>query len=212
MNKCYKYEIRPNKYQSELIQKTFGCCRFVYNQFLDLKIKLWQKYKISLTFFKCNLLLTCLKNEYEWLKEPDKNALQNALRNLDNAYQGFFKNGRGFPKFKSKHYSTKSYKTNLSGKNIEFLGNKIKLPKLGKIKLLGGEKLIPQGRIISATISQNPDGKYYVSICCELEKMEQLPKTGRQTGIDLGIKEFATFSDGLSIDNPRFYGTLEPKI
>ena len=112
MLKTYKYRIYPNKKQEELIQKTFGCVRFVYNQCLAYKIDKYKNENISINKFDCNNYKNqVLKKEYEWLKEVDKFALDNAVINMDNAYQKFFKEHAGYPKFKSKHNNKKSYKT-----------------------------------------------------------------------------------------------------
>ena len=199
MEKAYKFRIYPNKRQQTLLQKTFGCVRFVYNHFLAKKIEMYKQDKTNLTFVQCSKELTSLKQEIEWLKEPDKCALQNALKNLDVAYKNFFSRVKvGFPKFKSKHDRHNSYRT--SGV-IKFLGNKIQLPKLGKIKVKDKRVRI-EGRILNATVSQKPDGKYYVSICCTDVAENVLPKVKKSIGIDLGIKEFAITSD----KNRRDYG------
>ena len=102
MEKGFKYRIYPNKRQQELIQKTFGCTRFIYNYFLDLKISKYKDDKKSLSYNDMSKLLTQLKQENDWLKEPDKDSLQKSLKNLDMAYQKFFKEHAGYPKFKSK--------------------------------------------------------------------------------------------------------------
>ena len=102
MEKAYKFRIYPNKTQEILIQKTFGCVRFVYNYFLDKRITAYKEDKVTLTFNKCSKELTKLKQELIWLKEPDKDALQKSLKDLDMAYQKFFKEHSGYPKFKSK--------------------------------------------------------------------------------------------------------------
>ena len=113
MEKAYKFRIYPNRTQEILIQKTFGCVRFVYNYFLDKRIKAYEADKTTLTYNKCSSELTKLKQELVWLKEPDKCSLQNALKQLDAAYQNFFKRiEAGYPKFKSKKNRHKSYKTN----------------------------------------------------------------------------------------------------
>ena len=115
-NKAYKYRIYPNKAQGELIQKTFGCVRFVYNHFLEDRINAYKETGESRTFFQQNKMLTALKQEHLWLQEPDKNALQNALRYLNTAYQNFFRRVKnheapGFPKYKNKKSGRKSYTT-----------------------------------------------------------------------------------------------------
>ena len=202
MEKAYKYRIYPNKEQQILIAKTFGCCRFVYNYYLDKKIQAYKENKTSLNYYDCANNLKDLKKEFEWLKEVDVLSLQSSLKNLDNAYQKFFKEHSGFPKFKSKKTHRFSYKTKSVNNNIRFLNNHIKLPKLGWVKVR--DKQIPQGRILNATISQEPSGKYYCSICCTDVEIQPLPQTNNQVGIDLGIKDFAITSDGVKYSNPKY--------
>ncbi len=114
MLKAYKYRIYPNKQQEEQIQKTFGCCRFVYNQMLAYRKELYETKKESMSKIDCNNYVNqVLKKEYEWLKEVDKFALTNAIYNMDSAYQRFFKEHTGYPKFKSKRNKKKLYSTNL---------------------------------------------------------------------------------------------------
>ena len=202
MEKAYKYRIYPNKRQKELLAKSFGCCRFVYNHFLNKRIETYQTEQKTLTYNQCSSELTKLKSELEWLKEPDKCSLQNALKDVDRAYKNFFKNNAGFPKYKSKKTHRFSYRTNATNGNIAYLGKHIKLPKLGMVKTR--TRLIPQGRIINATISQEPSGKYYVSLCCTDVEISKFEKTGNEIGIDLGIKSFAVTSNGDSISNPKY--------
>lgn len=199
MEKSYKYRIYPNKKQKEIIAKTFGCCRFVYNKYLAERIERYKNKKESYTYNQCSSDLTQLKKELEWLKEVDATALQSSLKDLDMAYQKFFKEHAGYPKFKTKKSHKFSYKSKC---NIEYCYKYIKLPKLGMVKTKN--KLIPQGRILNATISQEASGKYYVSLCCTDVDNKPLPKTNGEIGIDLGIKEFCITSDGESIPNPHY--------
>ena len=120
---------------------------------------------------------------------------------LDKAYKNFF-SGSGYPKFKSKKDNRKSYRTNYTNNNIEFLDKWIKVPKLGRLKIR--DKIKPQGRIINATITQVPSGKYYISLCCTDVEVEKLESTNKNVGIDLGIKDFAITSDEISIENPKY--------
>lgn len=106
MIKAYKFRVYPNKEQQLLFAKTFGCARFVYNYYLHKKIELYKSSKEGLSYNKCSADLTQLKKELMWLKEVDKWSLQNSLKNLDSAYQKFFKEHSGFPKFKSKKKHT----------------------------------------------------------------------------------------------------------
>lgn len=208
--KSYRYRIYPNKKQRELIQKTFGCSRFVYNYYLNKRKELYETEKRRFSFYDCSKDLTQLKQEYEWLKEPDKNALQNSLKDLNFAYERFFSGENNYPKFKSKKDNYKSYRTNGPLGRIRFENNYIRLPKLNFVKTK--EKRFPQGRILNATVSQEPSGRYYCSICCGDVEIEQLPKTNQSIGIDLGLVDFAVLSDGTKIDNPRFYEKSEKKI
>lgn len=208
--KAYKYRIYPNKQQQELIQKTFGCTRFVYNYYLNKRKETYEKDKATFTYNMCSKNLTQLKKELIWLKEPDKDSLQKSLKDLDMAYQKFFKEHSGYPKFKSKKDRHKSYRTSCTNNNIRFENKHIKLPKLGLVKVR--DKQIPQGRILNATISQESNGQYYCSLCCTDVEFVQYEKTSQNIGIDLGLVDFAILSDGNKIDNPRFYEKLEKKL
>lgn len=202
VEKAYKYRIYPNKRQNEIIDKTFGCCRFVYNYYLAKKIEIYKRDKKTLTYVQCANDMKKLKSELEWLKEVDSTALQSSLRDLDSAYQKFFKEHSGYPKFKSKKTHRYSYKSKCNNGNIQYCDRHIKLPKLGMVKTKN--KLIPQGRILNATVSQEPSGKYFVSLCCTDVDIKPLEKTGNSVGIDLGIKEFCITSDGEMIENPKY--------
>lgn len=212
MLKGYKYRIYPNRQQEEQIQKTFGCCRFVYNQTLAYRNDKYKISKESMNKTSCNNYVNqVLKKEYEWLKEVDKFALTNAIYNMDAAYQKFFKEHAGYPKFKSKKNHKKSYTTNFTNNNIDvsFEDNKIKLPKLKWVKAKIHREV--DGKIKSATISQNPSGKYYVSILIETEHVP-MESTGCMIGIDLGIKDLLITSDGEKFDNIRTTKKYEDKL
>lgn len=202
MEKAYRYRIYPNKKQKELIAKTFGCCRFVFNKYLAKRIETYEQNGETYSWVQCSRDMTKLKSELEWLKEVDSTALQSSLKDLDIAYQKFFKEHSGFPKFKSKKPHRFSYKSKCVGTNIQYCGKYIKLPKLGMVKTKN--KLIPQGRILNATVSQEPSGKYYVSLCCTDVNIEPFEKTGSLIGLDLGIKEFCITSDGETVSNPKY--------
>ena len=207
MEKGYVYRAYPNAKQRVLIKKTFGCKRFVYNYFLDLRKARWENDKKNMTFFEMNKLLTPIKQEKDFLCEPDKNALQNALRDLDTAYTNFFStvhktNGQkfGYPRKKSKRDNYQSYRTNFTNNNIAFEGTHIKLPKLGRVRIRGGKTLVPEGRILSATVRIEQDGRYYISICATDVPAPVLEHNEDPVGIDLGIKDLAILSDGTQFD------------
>ena len=218
-NKAYKYRIYPNSEQADLIQKTFGCVRFVYNHFLADRITAYKENGESRTFFQQNKMLTELKNEYVWLKEPDKNALQFSLKNLNTAYQNFFRNMKngsasGFPKFKRKKDNQKSYSTTGYNKLTEIKEKAIKLPKLGLVKAKITRQLPEGARILNATVSQEPSGKYFVSIGFEyeLEIPEKKLDTEKSIGLDYSSPYFYVDSDGNKADMPHFYREAERKL
>lgn len=212
MEYSYKFRLCPNAAQRNLIQRTFGCARFVYNHFLSERIAQYRETGKSPTRFQQDKELTVLKQKLGWLQEPDKCASQNAVRNLDATYKNFFrrvKNGEkpGFPKFKSKRNHRQSYKSNGS---IRVFDNAVQLPKLGKVKCRISRKV--EGRILSATVSQNPSGKYFVSLCCTDVEIEPLPKTGAVIGVDMGLKAFAITSEGMEYQNQRYLAKNQKKL
>ena len=130
--------------------------------------------------------------------------MQKSLKDLDVAYKNFFSRPEtGFPKFKSKKDRHRSYRSSCTNGNIKFSGKKIQLPKLGKVKVKDRRTAI-EGRILNVTVSQNPDGRYYVSICCTDVPEIVLSKADKSIGIDLGLKEFAITSDGIKVENPKY--------
>ena len=211
MEKAFKVRKYPTEEQKNLIDKSFGCSRYVYNYFLDFKQREYKEHKNKYSFYDICKLLTSLKKELTWLKEADKCALQNSLKDLDYAYKRFFK-GAGCPKFKSKHSSKMSYRSNFINNNIELLEGSIKLPKLGKVKIKDKAYRPKDGRILNATVSKTKTNKYFVGVCYTDINVEPLPKTGRKVGIDLGIKSFISTSDGKHKDNPKYLEKSEAKL
>ena len=212
MLKAYKYRIYPNREQKIQIAKTFGCCRFVYNQALAYRKDAYEKEKKPVSKTDCNNYCNReLKKRYEWLKEVDKFALTNAIYNMDCAYQKFFKEHAGYPKFKSRHDNHKSYTTNFTNGNIavDFAHGKIKLPKLKEVKAKVHREF--NGKIKSATVSQVPSGKYFVSVLVETEHVE-MPHRNKNTGLDLGIKDLCVTSDGEKYENPKTIKRYEKKL
>jgi putative transposase len=210
MQKAFKVTLIPNHNQQVLINKTIGCARFVYNRFLALRQQLYTIEQKTLTYNVCSQQLTLLKKEIEWLKEVDKFALQNSLKNLETAYKNFFgdlkktknKKGVGFPKFKKKYGCKQSYKTNLTNGNIQVIENRLKLPKLGWIKFHKSQDI--PGNVVNVTVTRTSSGKYIASILCETE-IEKYPQVTQNIGLDLGIKSYLVTSDGEVVDNPKYY-------
>lgn len=201
--KAYKFQLYPNLEQQILFEKTFGCSRFIWNQMLADKIAHYEKTGEALKNTPAQY-----KKDFPWLKDVDSLALANVQLNLNKAYKSFFQSGFGFPKFKSKK-TAQSYKTNNQKGTITLSDRKVKLPKVGWVKVKAHRKV--KGLIKSATISKTTTGKYFISILCE-EEIIPLPKTNSNLGIDLGLENFAILSTGDKIENPRFLASLSKKL
>lgn len=215
MEYSYKFRIYPNAAQEDLIQRTFGCVRFVYNHYRAQREDAYKSCGKAPTRYVQEKDLTSLKNDLEWLREVDATALQSAVQALDTAYQNFFRGMKlgqrvGYPKFKSKRDRRKNYKSKRVGENIAVVGNKVKLPKLGLVKCRISKEV--KGRILNATVSQNPSGKYFVSICCTDVEIEPMKPTGAVVGVDLGIKDLAITSDGQKFTNNKYTNASEDKL
>lgn len=209
MHKAFKFRLYPTKEQANLINRTIGSCRYAYNHFLAERIKAYKTEKKTLNYADCCTALTKLKKDILWLKEVDSMALQQSLRDLDSSYKKFFREQKGFPKFKSKKNPKQSYRTNANGSSIRLEGDKVKLPKLGWLKFAKSREVA--GKVLSATIRRTPTGKYFIAILCDVE-IKPLPKINQQIGIDLGIKTFATPSHGEPIHSPKYYRKYERKL
>ena len=218
--KAYKFRIYPNKEQQELINKTLGCTRFVYNTMLYEKEKLYKENKITKSKKECIKELPFLKQTYPWLMEVDSMALANTIFDLENAFKNFYRT-KNYPKYKDK-YSKNSYRTNYIKNNykdkiyenikLDMINKTITLPKLKDIKIRGYRKTKEiKGRIINATISKEIN-RYYVSVLYEQEKEEKniIPKT--IVGIDLGVKDLVITSYGEKYENKKYITKYENKI
>lgn len=215
MEYSYKFRIYPSTTQIQQIQRTFGCCRFVFNHFLAERTEQYKQTGKSPTRFQQDKSLTALKKDLEWLREVDATALQAALQSLDTAYQNFFrrvKQGQkpGYPRFKSKRDHRRSYKSKRVGENIKVLGKAVQIPKLGLVRCRISKEV--KGRILSATVIQNPSGKYFVSLCCTDVEIEPLPSTGATVGLDMGLKAFAITSDGTEYPNHKHLTKSQKKL
>ena len=204
--KAYKYRIYPNKKQQELINKHIGCCRFVYNLCLEKKINAYKTSKKSLSCFDLIKLLPSLKKEQEmsFLKEVNAQSLQAAIRNLDSAYQRFFKEKKGFPKFKSKRNARQSFQI-VQNTTVDFEEKKVYIPKFKEGIKCRFHRFF-DGKIKTSTISRTSTDRYYISILVEMDDNNPEKKPideSKAVGIDLGIKTFATLSNGKEIPNPR---------
>jgi putative transposase len=227
VKKAYKYRIYPNQKQIVLINKTIGCSRFVYNYFVGKqkdKDAYWyianemvQNGQLPQNnwkgeFFNKNESIKAvreLKKNYPFLKEVDSIALQKSVEIVNDSYTRYYKKQNGEPRFKSKRNPVQSYTTKCVNGNIQVLDKHIKLPKLGLVRFTKSREV--DGRVMNATIRRNASGKYFISILAETE-VQQYEKTGSSVGIDVGLKDFATLSDGTVYVNPKFFRTLEGKL
>ena len=212
MLKAFKYRLYPTASQAEKINQNIGCARFAYNIMLDAKIKHYEQHKETLYVTPASF-----KNDYPFLKDADSLALSNAQLNLEKAFNAFFQKKTGFPNFKSKHKCRWSYTTNnLRNKknpekdSIRFDGSRIKLPKVGYVKIV--EHRLHEGVIKSVVVSKERSGEYYASILCEVEHHEPLPVTDKAVGIDLGLHDFIVCSDGERVEAPKHFRRSEQRL
>jgi len=205
-NKGYKFRIYPSKEQQILINKTFGCCRLVYNLMLEEK----QKYYEATGEYLGTHSISGYKKEREFLKEVDSLALTSEYRNLNTAYKNFFRNSNnaGFPKYKSKKYDKKSYTTYNQQGSIRIEGNKIKLPKVGWVKLRKPREV--EGEIKGVVVSKSPSGKYYVSLSVEAWCLKYTRNINKYLGMDLGLNDLVTIAQQNGVNrNTRIHNKIE---
>ena len=208
MLKTYKYKLKPNDEQSVLLNKHFGSIRFVYNHFLNERKTEYELNQNSINYYDNAKSLTELKkqNDYLWLKEINSQSLQDSLKNLETAYKNFFKFNKGFPRFKSKHHKN-SFTV---PQYVKLNKNELSIPKFKEpIKVIIDRTF--NGIIKQCTISKTPTNEYFVSILVETTHVKY-GKTGKEIGIDLGIKDFAITSDGFKYKNNRYTKCYEKQL
>lgn len=225
--KTYKFKLCPTKEQQGLIDKTFGCCRFVYNYSLAkqrAKDDMWHTVQQMVNsgqlpqnnwkndfFNKVQSIKAIkeLKQNHPFLKEVDSISLQESVERLHKAYDRNYKKLGGKPKFKSKRNLVHSYTSKCVNNNISIEDNKIKLPKLGWVKFKVSRQV--EGKIKTATITKHKNGKYYICLSCEVD-IQPLSSVDKTVGIDVGLKEFAICSDGFRVENPKYLRKSEVKL
>lgn len=201
MLKAYKYRISPTKEQIFKIEQTIGCCRLVFNLALQVKMTAYKDAGVKLTAYDLCYQINDLKAAYPWLKEVDSQALQAAVKKVDVAFKNFF-NGMGYPKFKSKR-GKQSFQCPNSVRRVDFTKHTLTIPKIVDIPIVISRTF--EGKIKTITISRTPSGKYFVSILVDNGKDLPTKKPIENTvGLDLGIKDFVSMSDGEKIDNPKY--------
>ena len=209
MQKGIKFRAYPNAEQKNLIDRTFGCCRLIYNKGLDMRKTAFVD-GAQIGYTQTSAMLTDLKKlkNMAFLKDVDSIALQQSLRDLDRAYKNFFSKRSGYPRFKSKHDHFQSYRTINQGDNIRIVGKYLKLPKLGYLKI---KQSMNVSHINNVTIERTPTGKYFIVLNVEFTP-EIRPNDGCIIGIDVGIKDFYTDSNGNTVDNPKFLEKTTKKL
>jgi len=220
MLKAYKFRLYPNDLQEILINKTFGCTRFIYNHFLNVKINEYKENKKTRSTYDYIKELPNMYKEYPWLKEIDSCSLRTSLFDLEDAYKNFYKTS-GYPKYKNKYSDKLSYRTSnmtSSYKGVEYnsikldlIKKEISLPKLKAIKIRGYRNLDNIGRIINATISKEAN-RYYVSVLIEEKELPIEDPKGTIVGIDLGIKDLVVTSTGESYENIKTLDKYEKRL
>jgi len=200
MNTVMKLRLYPNQDQQIKLHATFGAVRWVYNNALDIKQTLYKRSNENVDAYTLINRLPGLKKLYPWLKDIPSQTIQASIKNMDTAYVNFFKHGRGYPKFKSKHASRQSFQLPQGVKINPEMG-KVYLPKIGWVKARGWRKL--QGKIKTSTVSYTTDGSYHVSIMFQHPSLAvPVTNNGKTIGLDLGVKIFAYLSDGTRFELP----------
>ena len=201
MQKGVKFRAYPNKEQQNLINQTLGCCRLIYNKGLAMRNDAYSNGE-KIGYNQTSAMLTDLKKQadFTFLKNVDSIALQQSLRDLECGFKNFFEKRARHPQFKNKHNNHQSYRTINQGDNIRIVGKYIKLPKLGYVKI---KQSMEVGHINNVTVERTPTGKYFVVLNVDFEP-ELRPNAGGMVGIDVGIKEFYSDSNGNVINNPKY--------
>ena len=209
MKRAYKYKIKPTVRQQRMLSQFFGCVRFIYNWGLDRKINAYKESKKNVTYIQLAKELTLLKREecHKWLNDCSNESLQQSLRCLDNAYTNFFRNKKGFPKFKAKKRSKDVCKF-INFVHFDFEKSKVKMPKIGWVKLCPNREFdLSTCKIGTLTVSRDKCGDYWCTILVDDGKPDVPKAKVREetaVGVDLGIKDYAVLSDGTKYGNPKF--------
>ena len=211
MNRAMRFRIEPNKTQQEQLERTFGCCRFLYNRMLS------DRMLSEMTGEHMETRPSAYKKEYLWLREVDSLALCNVQLDLERAFRDYRKvPGRGCPRYKSKHRSRQCYTTNVVNGNIRIEGRHIRLPKIGMVRIRL-HRDIPEGWTLkNVTVVKEPSGKYYASLLYEVPESENQADREdvekRYLGIDYAMDGLAVISDGTRAAYPKYYRQAEEKL
>ena len=213
-SKSFKFRLYPTKVQADLMQRTFGCVRLVYNTVLARNL---DGYKEHGKDWRNQFNPTYLKKQFDFLSEVSAATLQQSARNLQSAYEGWFKSLSGKrkgkklsrPKFKSKHGSRKSFR--LPNQKFSLGDQWIKLEKLGRVKAVIDRQVPSEAKLVSVTVSQDASGEYFASVCVEVE-IDLYPPSRATVGIDLGLKDLLVLSNGARLSNPRWFRESQTEL
>ena len=207
--KAYKFRIYPNTAQKEYFAKAFGSARFIYNKMLYDKISHYDKTKQYLKNTPAQY-----KKEYPWLKDIDSLILMNAHQDLERSYKNFFRKSSkfGFPNYKSRKLTKKTFKTSMVNNNIKILIDGLKLPKLDPIKITMERDIPSDAKINNITVTQTSSNKYYASINFEVEKLINKIRPVKYIGLDFSMSNLFVDSDGNIADNPKAFRLFQTKL
>ncbi len=209
--KTYKYRLQPSKGQRTKLNQTLELCRWVYNQTLAIRKNAWEQDKKTLSPYDTNKLLTSWKREHPELKDVFSQVLQNVQERVDLAFKAFFRRVKageepGYPRFRGYGwYDSFTFKQF----GFELLDNDLLLSKIGTVNILLHRPI--EGRIKTLTIQRDAVGNWYACFACEVEA-KPLPFNELAIGIDMGLESFATLSNGIKIENPRFFRMDEKEL
>ena len=212
MNRAMKFRIELNNDQREMLAKTFGCCRFLYNQML--RDRMSSEIIDSITIKPRPAMY---KDDYPWLREVDSLALANVQLHLEKAFRDYSAHRTGHPRYKSKHCSRQSYTTNVVNGNIRIEGKRIRLPKVGMVKMRAHRDIPDDWKLKSVTVSMEASDKYYASLLFEVPEVENQAEEKREEdksylGIDYAMNGLAVLSTGAHIEYPGFFKASEGRL
>ena len=204
--RAYRYRIYPTSDQKRVFEEHFGCCRFVYNHFLDLRKTAWEQDKERVSGFDCKKMLPALKQQFPWLADINSQSLQAAALNLESAYRRFFKGVGKYPRFHKKH----SRQAFTVPQHFIIANGLLRIPKLqSQVEVRMHRPLAGSPKTL--TVIKEASGKYYVSVVCECD-IQQLPFVETQAGVDLGLKDFAVLSTGEKVSHPKWLQQSEKRL
>lgn len=213
MLRAYRYQMNPSATQKQWLARAFGSARYTYNWALNQRINAYQQEKERLTAYDLCKMLTSLKKENgkEWMSETPIVCLQQAIRNMDSAFTRFFREKKGFPRFRSKNGKQRIQFVRYV--EVDFDASKIKLPKIGWVRIYNPRQF--DGEMGTVTVSRNAAGKYFVSIL--VRTLDPLPKKqpiiyATTVGVDVGLKDYFVLSDGTRVQNPRHYQNTQKRL